>query len=261
MSASHVTASRLHHRYRTNPALQGIDLDIPAGQRLAIVGRSGGGKSTLLHILAGLVRPTGGHVEIDGKMISGPSPRWNVMFQQASLYPWMSVRENVVLGLRFLKRRRHSDETAERLLALVGLTGLAEINVQKLSGGQQQRVALARSLATEPTLLLLDEPFSSLDALTRHDLQDVVSRIVDDLGPTMVLVTHDLDEAIALSDRIVVIGDKPGRIVADLPVDLSPADRRDTNITAHLRQELLTVLDGQPTPVADPGHHPITRAA
>ena len=261
MNASHVTASGLHHSYRAIPALQGINLDIPAGQRLAIVGRSGGGKSTLLHILAGLIRPTGGCVIIDNETISGPSPRWNVMFQQASLYPWMSVRENVVLGLRFLKRQGQSNETAERLLALVGLEGLADINVQKLSGGQQQRVALARSLATEPTLLLLDEPFSSLDALTRRDLQDVVSHIVGDFGLTMVLVTHDLDEAIALSDRIIVIGDKPGRVVADLPVDLSSADCRNTNATAPLLQELLMVLDGQPSANADPGHRPITQAA
>jgi len=168
MNASRVVASGLHHRYRTTPALQEIDLDIPAGQQLAIVGRSGGGKSTLLHILAGLIRPTGGSVQIDGETVTGRSPRWNVMFQQASLYPWMSVRENILLGLRFQKRRRGSDAVVGQLLDLVGLDGLADVNVQKLSGGQQQRVALARSLATEPTLLLLDEPFSALDALTRR---------------------------------------------------------------------------------------------
>lgn len=261
INASHVTVSGLSHRYRATPALDGIDLDIPAGQRLAIVGRSGGGKSTLLHILAGLIRPTAGHVQIDGETVSGPSPRWNVMFQQASLYPWMSVRQSVELGLRFLNRRRQGDAIAERLLDLVGLDGLADVNVQKLSGGQQQRVALARSLATEPTLLLLDEPFSSLDALTRHDLQDAVGRIVSDLGLTMVLVTHDLDEAIVLADRIVVIGEQPGCIVADLLVDPALTDRRDTHAIAPLRDKLLSLFGGQSAGGGEPHPHPARHAA
>ena len=261
MNASHVTVSGLGHRYRATPALDGIDLDIPVGQRLAIVGRSGGGKSTLLHILAGLIRPTAGHVQIDGETVSGPSPRWNVMFQQASLYPWMSVRQNVELGLRFLNRRRQGETIAERLLDLVGLEGLADINVQKLSGGQQQRVALARSLATEPTLLLLDEPFSSLDALTRHDLQDAVGRIVSDLGLTMVLVTHDLDEAIALSDRNIVIGEQPGRIVADQSVAPTLTGRRDAHTTAQLRENLLSFIGGHSAHGSEVSLHPITHAA
>ncbi len=261
MGASHVTVSELHHRYRAAPVLDAIDLEIAAGQRLAIVGRSGAGKSTMLHILAGLIRPTAGRVEIDGETVRGPSPRWNVMFQQASLYPWMTVRDNVELGLRFLRRRRPYNAIAERLLTLVGLDGLADTNVQKLSGGQQQRVALARSLATEPTLLLLDEPFSSLDALTRRDLQDAVGRIVGDLGLTMVLVTHDLDEAIALSDRIVVLGGKPGQIVADHLVDPNIADRRDTDATAPLRKTLLKSLGGEITDASGPFPQPETYAA
>ena len=261
MGASHVTVSGLTHRYRASPVLDGIDLDISAGQRLAIVGRSGAGKSTLLHIIAGLMLPTAGSVRIDGESVGGPSPRWNVMFQQASLYPWMSVRQNVELGLRFLKRRRQDHTVADRLLTLVGLDGLADTNVQKLSGGQQQRVALARSLATEPTLLLLDEPFSSLDVLTRRDLQDAVARIVGDLGLTMVLVTHDLDEAIALSARIIVLGGRPGRIVADQMVDPAISDRRDSNATAPLRKALLSSLGGELTDSGDPFPQPITHAA
>jgi NitT/TauT family transport system ATP-binding protein len=261
MNASHVTVTGLHHSYRSTQVLQGIDLEIPAGQRLAIVGRSGGGKSTLLHILAGLTRPTAGSVQIDGVTVNGPSPRWNVMFQRASLYPWMSVRENVLLGLRFLNRQRESGAVAEHLLALVGLEGLADVNVQKLSGGQQQRVALARSLATEPTLLLLDEPFSSLDALTRGDLQDAVSRIVGDLGLTMVLVTHDLDEAIELSDRVVVIGEKPGRIVADQPIDPNANKRKDSAATAQLRGKLLSYLGGEIQADSNPSEPRIIYAA
>ena len=261
MGASNVTASGLTHRYRATPVLGEISLEIPAGQRIAIIGRSGAGKSTLLHILAGLIRPNAGIVQIDGETISGPSPRWNVMFQQASLYPWMSVRQNVELGLRFLKRRRQDSSLAERLLTIVGLDGLADTNVQKLSGGQQQRVALARSLATEPTLLLLDEPFSSLDALTRRDLQDAVGRIVGNLGLTMVLVTHDLDEAIALSDRILVLGGKPGRIVADRLVDPAITDHRDAHATAALRKSLLGSLGGELDRAGDPFPQPITHAA
>ncbi len=257
MHASHVTASGLGHNYRATPALSGIDLEIPAGQRVAFIGRSGAGKSTLLHLLAGLIRPTQGRVEIDGATVTGPSPRWNVMFQRASLYPWMSVRENVELGLRFLNRKPQSDAVANRLLTLVGLEGLGDVNVQKLSGGQQQRVALARSLATEPTLLLLDEPFSSLDVVTRTDLQEVVGRIVSDLGLTMVLVTHDLDEAIALSDRIIVVGEKPGRIVADRLVERTPAGKADEAATAALHADLLSFLGGE-TPA---GPRPITKAA
>ncbi|HYD69925.1 ABC transporter ATP-binding protein [Azospirillum sp.] len=224
----HVVVRNVSHAFRRGrpPVLSGIDLTVAHGEAVAVVGRSGCGKSTLLHILAGLLHPAGGSVHVGGHRVTGPSARWNVMFQKPSLFPWMSAAENVALGLRYAGvGRRAARERAEALLALVHLEGHADDNVQLLSGGQQQRVALARSLATEPELLLLDEPFSALDAFTRAALQDEVRAIARRLGLTLVIVTHDLDEAVLMADRAVVMAPRPGRVTADVRIAL-PAERR-----------------------------------
>jgi len=211
------------------PVLAEIDAHISRGEMIALVGRSGCGKSTLLHILAGLVQPAVGSVRIGGMPVCEPSPKWNLMFQQASLYPWMTVAANAGLGLTFARRAaREIAEIVDGVLEMVGLADLAGADVQTLSGGQQQRVALARSLATQPDVLLLDEPFSALDAFTRAALQDELVDIVKRLGLTVVLVTHDIDEAALMADRVFVMNGEPGRIAAEVPIGM-PRPRERTS--------------------------------
>jgi ABC-type nitrate/sulfonate/bicarbonate transport system ATPase subunit len=206
------------------PTLSDIALTIAPEEKVALIGRSGCGKSTLLHMLAGLLIPGDGCVRVNAHQVTRPSAKWNIMFQKPSLYPWMSVKQNAELGLT-LERKKDPQKIAE-LLELVGLSDKVGENVQSLSGGQQQRVALARSLATTPEVLLLDEPFSALDAFTRASLQDEVTRIVTRQKLTMVIVTHDIEEAAAMADRVLIMSANPGRIVGEVSIDLPyPRDR------------------------------------
>lgn len=232
--------------------LSDIDFTVPAGQKLALVGRSGCGKSTLLHLLAGLSRASTGQITIGGEIVRDPSPRWIVMFQQPSLYPWMSVFDNAALGLRFAGRMDEARQRVGDLLAMVKMSDYADTNVQQLSGGQQQRVALARSLATAPELLLLDEPFSALDAFTRADLQRDVRAIADRLGITLVLVTHDIDEAVLMADRALVMAPNPGRITADLTFHRADDRNRDDPAWQYDRASLTAAL-GETTDAPRPG--------
>jgi NitT/TauT family transport system ATP-binding protein len=211
---AHIQAIGLSHRYshaNTN-ALEDVSFAIEPGECVALIGRSGCGKSTLLHIIAGLTRPSAGDVRIDGNLVSGPSPRWVMMFQQPSLFPWLSVAGNVSLGFRFGGRTRNARARVSELLDLVELSAFADRNVQDLSGGQQQRIALARSLALSPDALLLDEPFSSLDTFTRSSLQRDVRTIARRLGVTLIIVTHDINEAAIMADRAFIMTSSPGRI-------------------------------------------------
>lgn len=219
-SGAAIEVRGITHRYRhaKDNALQDINLAIAPGEAAAIIGRSGCGKSTLLHIIAGLVKPSQGEVRINGDVIHQPSPRWVMMFQQPSLYPWASVADNVALGLRFNGRQNEAKHRVAELLDLVEMGTLANRNVQDLSGGQQQRVALARSLALSPEALLLDEPFSALDTFTRSTMQRDVRRIARELGLTLVLVTHDINEAALMSDRAFIMSAHPGRIRNEVTV-------------------------------------------
>ncbi|MGO9174122.1 MAG: ABC transporter ATP-binding protein [Rhodomicrobium sp.] len=215
---AHICVAGLTHQYRhaEEKALDNIGFTIEPGERVALIGRSGCGKSTLLHIMAGLLKPSQGEVRIDGERVDRPSPRWIMMFQQPSLLPWLTVSGNVALGLRFTGRRREAPSRIAKLLRLVELEGLEDRNVQDLSGGQQQRVALARSLVLAPEALLLDEPFSALDAFTRSTLQRDVRRIARELGLTLLIVTHDINEAAVMADRALIMTPHPGRIRADI---------------------------------------------
>lgn len=221
------------------PTLKEIAVAIESGEQVALIGRSGCGKSTLLHMLAGLTLPSEGCVRIRGNQVIKPSAKWNMMFQRPSLYPWMTVKQNAALGLVFAREKTGMNERVSELLELVGLTEKADVNVQQLSGGQQQRVALARSLATDPELLLLDEPFSALDAFTRMSLQDEVSAIARKKGITLVIVTHDIDEAIAMSDRVLIMSSGPGQIVGELKVDLPCPRNREQREYSALREQLM----------------------
>jgi NitT/TauT family transport system ATP-binding protein len=239
---AHIAVTNVCHRYRRSAtlALSNIGFEVQPCEAVALFGRSGCGKSTLLHILSGLVAPSAGEVRVDGELVKGPSPHRIVMFQQPHLYPWMTAEKNVGLGLMFAGRRR--SEIAERvreLLQLVELEGYSGRNVQDLSGGQQQRVALARSLAVHPEVLLLDEPFSALDAVTRRALQRDVRRIAAEIGITLVIVTHDIPEAVAMADRAIVMTSDPGRIAEIVPIDVDREDRDRRGSRAQTTQAAL----------------------
>ena len=243
-----------------------INLNVKAGELVSLIGRSGCGKSTLLHIISGLLMPASGCVRIDGKTVTRPSAKWNMMFQKASLFPWMSVRQNVGLGLEFARvSKKPISERTDELLELVGLTDKAQDNIQSLSGGQQQRVALARSLATSPTVLLLDEPFSALDTFTRSALQQDVAAICKKKGITLVLVTHDIDEAVLMSDRVFVMDQNPGRVIDEIPVDLGWPRRHMDQDFQRIRKKLLLAFKGtektEPPRALDGGRHGVESSA
>jgi sulfonate transport system ATP-binding protein len=219
-------------------ALDQLDLAVAAGEVLAIVGASGCGKSTLLRLVAGLDQASTGEVRLLGRRIEGPVPEIGVVFQEPRLMPWLSLRDNVGFGLTGQGRRQRRD-LAMAALGRVGLAGFAQALPQALSGGMAQRAAIARALVTRPKLLLLDEPFSALDALTRLALQDQLLELWAQDRPTMVLVTHDLDEALALGDRVIVLGSRPGRVRLELPVHLPRPRTRTTHAFQALKERLL----------------------
>ncbi|WP_067651397.1 ABC transporter ATP-binding protein [Nocardia harenae] len=200
-----------HRSYADTPVLRGLDLAVPAGETLAVLGASGSGKSTLLRVLAGLDRLDAGTIDWDG---AATPPATGTVFQQPLLMPWLTVRDNILFGGRFTRHRDGFDrEHALGLLARFGLGDLAGRYPDQLSGGQAQRIAVIRAAAVRPRLLLLDEPFSALDPAVRADLQDWLRELVAELSCTTVLVTHDVDEALRLADRIVLIG--PGAAVRE----------------------------------------------
>jgi len=203
-------------------ALEGIDLDIPDGQFVSVVGPSGCGKSTLLSLIAGLRTPTRGAVFCDGEPITAPMPRKvGVIFQEANLLPWLSAIDNVAFPLK-LRRVAKAErlQAAGRMLELTGLAGFETRLPHQLSGGMKQRVAIARGLVQNPAVLLMDEPFASLDEQTRMVLGDELLRIWSETRKTVLFVTHSLNEAVYLADRVVVLSARPGRVVDDVAVDL-----------------------------------------
>lgn len=216
--------------------LGGVDLAVTEGERVAVLGPSGTGKSTLLQTIAGLGRPTSGTVSIDGTRVSGPVRSVTMMLQRPALLPWATAFENVLLGLRFSGDvSRDPCGSRDRAAALLDSVGLGERGAAKpaeLSGGEQQRVALARALAPRPTVLLLDEPFSALDPVTRASLRDDVARLVTERGITLLLVTHDQADATALCRRVVRLGGRPARIVADDRIAIPTSHDRDHLATA-----------------------------
>ncbi|RCG30507.1 ABC transporter ATP-binding protein [Sphaerisporangium album] len=218
------------------PVLEGIDLTVEPGGFVCVVGASGSGKSTLLSLIAGLTRPTAGRVLLDGQEVTGPGPERGLVFQTASLYPWRTVAGNVAFGLEAMGMpRARRDARVAGLLDEVGLRHLAGALPGRLSGGQQQRVAIARALACSPRVLLLDEPFGALDVQTKEDMQVFVRQVWRDVGTTVIMVTHDVEEAVFLGRRVIVLSCDPGRVARDLAVDL-PADRTlaDKRSTAFL---------------------------
>lgn len=245
LSGAHILIENITHRYRAkgDVVLDDINVEIQPGEALAIIGRSGCGKSTLLHLISGLMKPYEGQIWIDGLHIHEPNPKWVMMFQQPSLFPWMTVKDNVTLGLRFAGRMHDAEHKAQELLELVHMPEFENTNAQDLSGGQQQRVALARSLATSPEALLLDEPFSALDAFTRASLQRDVRAIAKDLGITLVFVTHDIDEAVLMADRALIMSANPGRVRGDITIDLPNVRDRNAPEVKGEKDRLMNIFE------------------
>ena len=210
-------------------ALERIDLTVKKGDFVSLIGHSGCGKSTLLNLVAGLIRPTEGGILLAEREITGPGPDRGVVFQNHSLLPWLTCFDNVYLAVErvFPEKKNLLKERTHKALAMVGLTSAEAKYPHEISGGMKQRVGIARALAIEPKVMLLDEPFGALDALTRANLQDELIRIVESTGATVLMVTHDVDEAVLLSDRIVMMTNGPAaRIGGVLEVDLErPRDR------------------------------------
>ncbi len=229
------------------PALADVDFAVEAGEIVAVLGTSGAGKSTLLRIVGGLEAASAGVVRLDGKPVLGPSPKLGFVFQEPRLMPWLSVRRNVAFGLDALPRAERR-ALAGAALERVGLGDVTEALPRQLSGGMAQRVAIARALVTRPSVLLLDEPFSALDAFTRLSLQEHLIEIWRDDRPTMLFVTHDIDEALVLADRVIVLLGRPGRIRRDERIEPARPRRRGDPRLARWRERLFDDLSGATRP-------------
>lgn len=255
-----LAVERFHHAYMPEQLVAAnISFDVKAGEIVSIVGPSGCGKTTLLKALAGLIRPTGGTIRFQGKVVQGVPDRLAIVFQEygRSLLPWTTVNGNIELPLRY--QSIPSDERRRRVaesLQAVDLSGFGERYPWQLSGGMQQRVAIARALAYQPKLLLMDEPFASVDAQTRADLEDLVATLRDRFGITMVLVTHDIDESVYLSDRVIVLSRSPSTVLAQVDIELPrPRDQIKTKAMQQFVEKRSEIAQMIRRPVGREAHH------
>ena len=223
-------------------ALERVSLSIAAGELVSLIGPSGCGKSTLLRLIAGLDSPGSGELWVGNEPITGPSAARGLVFQDPNLFPWLTVRRNIESGLIARGVLHEKRGEVDEFMRLVGLETFATAYPHHLSGGMAQRVALARALINHPQVLLLDEPLGALDAFTRMRMQDEVLRLWDARGTTMLLVTHDIDEAIYMSDRILIMSPRPGRIERTLDIDLNRPRQRNSAEFLGLRNEILELL-------------------
>jgi len=225
------------------PALEPLDLDVQTGEFVCLLGPSGCGKSTLLNIVAGLDQPTRGEVRIDGQVVRRPGTDRVMIFQNAALFPWLNVIDNVEFGLRMAgKPKAERLETAQHFLRMVHLSDFESAFIHELSGGMRQRVALARALAIDPDVLLMDEPFGALDAQTRDLLHDELQTIWSDTRKTVLFVTHNVREAIVLGDRVVVLSARPGRIKKEFAINLPRPRQIESYAVVDLAREIMAVL-------------------
>ena len=244
---------------RTLVALDDVSLEVPRGEFLTLVGPSGSGKTTLLDLLGGLSRPTSGSVLVEGREVTGPGLDRGIVFQQYALFPWRTTLANVTFGLEQQGlARRERVERARENLALVGLEGFEDRYPHELSGGMKQRVAIARSLAYRPGILLMDEPFAALDAQTREQLQGELLRIWRATGTTVVFITHGIEEAVYLGQRVAVLSARPGRLKAVVDIDLgdreATSDLRSDPRFVHYRHEVWALLHDEVRRAQDAGH-------
>lgn len=227
---------------RPLPVLDRVSLSVSPGEFVALLGPSGCGKSTLLRLVAGLEPPSAGALTFDGAAIAGPDPSRVVVFQDPTLFPWRTVAQNVALGLEAQGLLRAHRSRVGDALRLVGLSEFASAYPHQLSGGMAQRAALARALVNEPRLLILDEPLGKLDSLTRLTMQSELTRLWEASGFTALLVTHDVEEALVLADRVIVLSDRPAKILSEFRVDEPFPRRRDDARIVALRREILDLL-------------------
>lgn len=225
---------RLSKQFRTDGSshigvLKQISFSARRGEMICILGRSGCGKSTLLKILAGFMPPSSGLVRLNGQPVAGPGPDRCVVFQEDALFPWLTVRENIAFGLKGCKmNRRDRQREVNRFLSLVGLTDFGNYLPKEISGGMKQRVSLARVLILQPEVLLMDEPFAALDAQTREEMQNLMLDLWEKLSHTVLFVTHDVNEAVLLADRIILLEKDPGRIREDIAIDLPRPRKKES---------------------------------
>jgi NitT/TauT family transport system ATP-binding protein len=241
---------------KKNTAVEATSLEIEPGQFVCILGPSGCGKSTLLNSVAGYIKPAGGRVLVDGKEVTQPGPDRGMVFQQYSLFPWKTVHQNIAFGPKIAGHsQRECDSIASTFLAMIGLKDMANKLPGELSGGMQQRVGIARALANYPSVLLMDEPFGALDAQTRLIMQENLLNIWSEFGTTVLFITHDVDEAIFLADRILIMSASPGSIIADLTVELPRPRNAEIGTTedfvalkreclSYIRKESLKAFEG-----------------
>jgi NitT/TauT family transport system ATP-binding protein len=225
------------------PALVALSIDVAEGEFVSIVGPSGCGKSTLLYILGGFIAADDGVIEVDGRAVTGPGVDRGVVFQEYALFPWLTVVQNIRYGLEMTGvPRKQRDDTVQRLVRTIGLQGFEHRFPRELSGGMKQRVAIARTLAYDPKILLLDEPFGALDAQTREVMQDELLRLWQATRKTVVMVTHDVNEAVYLSERVLVMSQRPGQIVQEFKIAIDRTGEREITVLNddynHLRNEV-----------------------
>ena len=223
-------------------ALNDINLTMESGEFISLVGPSGCGKSTILRLVAGLINPTTGKLTVDGKEINGPSPSRGMVFQKPTLFPWLTVYDNIAFSLKRQRKYKGNEDKVERMLDVIGLQSFRDYYPGQLSGGMAQRVALVRSLINEPDILLLDEPLGALDAFTRMGMQDEILKMWQENGQLAIMVTHDVDEAIYMGTRVIVLDANPGRVVADIKITEDyPRDRSSASFVEY-RNEILNRL-------------------
>lgn len=223
-------------------ALNEINLSAKSGEFVSLVGPSGCGKSTILRLVAGLIMPTTGKITVDGNEIMEPSPERGMMFQKSTLFPWLTVEKNIAFSLKMQGKLKGNEDKVERMLKVIGLESFRNDYPGQLSGGMAQRVALVRSLINEPDILLLDEPLGALDAFTRMNMQDEILKIWQEKGQLALMVTHDVDEAVYMGTRVIVMDANPGRVVADIKVDEDYPRDRSSEAFVEYRNEILNRL-------------------
>ena len=223
-------------------ALNNVSLAMESGEFISLVGPSGCGKSTILRLVAGLITPTTGSVTVDGKEITGPAPDRGMVFQKPTLFPWLTVEKNIAFSLKMQGKLKDNEDKVDRMIRVIGLENFKDDYPGQLSGGMAQRVALVRSLINEPDILLLDEPLGALDAFTRMNMQDEILKIWRERKQLAIMVTHDVDEAIYMGTRVIVMDANPGRVLTDIKInDEFPRDRSSASFVAY-RNEILNAL-------------------
>ena len=223
-------------------ALNNVSLTMESGEFVSLVGPSGCGKSTILRLVAGLIGPTTGKITVDGKEITGPSPDRGMVFQKPTLFPWLTVEKNIAFSLKMQGKLQDNEDKVQRMIKVIGLESFKDDYPGQLSGGMAQRVALVRSLINQPDILLLDEPLGALDAFTRMNMQDEILSMWRENRQLAVMVTHDVDEAIYMGTRVLVMDANPGRVVADIAIDREAVQDRSSPKFVEYRNDILNRL-------------------